>query len=43
VHQPSGEEDCVQWQIWPFEVVEHSAESEAEQSDLFDRCTSEAG
>ncbi len=35
VHQPSGEEDDVRWQIWPFDVIEPPNASDAVQTDLF--------
>ena len=35
VHQPSGEEDGVAWQIWPFDIVEPECAGEALQAELF--------
>ena len=35
VHKPSGEEDDVRWQIWPFDVIEPPNPADAVQTDLF--------
>ena len=35
VHQPSGEEDDVRWQIWPFDVIEPPNPFDAVQTNLF--------
>ena len=35
VHRPSGEEDDVRWQIWPFDIIEPPDLSDAVQTDLF--------